>query len=171
MNKKLERQEPQTESQRAMAAHDEWERSRGGNVPKKTLDQVAKQFRVSKSSVKQAGEVKASASKSLQQSVRDGTNRIGTVANAAKKAAKVGREIDDATFSVERNRQTLRKKIGKIQSILTSHEQLPDWFSECDDLIGRLEISHASSGDERKLLGFLKEQYNRVAEQNRQKMC
>ena len=77
------------ESQRAMAAHDAWEMSKKGGAPDATLEKLAEQFNASSRLVDTAGRVKKSASESIQQSVRDGTVRLGKAAETIKKATGI----------------------------------------------------------------------------------
>lgn len=87
ISKNLHRRHLQ-ESQRATVAHDVYEMQKKVGVPGATLDTVAEQFNVSKTTVKEAGKVKKSASESAQQAVREGTTRLSAASNAIKQAVK-----------------------------------------------------------------------------------
>jgi hypothetical protein len=133
------------ESQRAMLAHDEWERSRHGNGKKKTLPQVAEEFNVSRKLVQQAGIVKEIASQSAQQSVRNGTISINKAIGAAKKE----REATGITVLDDR---TWRKKCIAFQSFITSLERAPSRISE-------LESQCAGQEGKQEMVDFLKDRF------------
>jgi len=77
------------ESQRGMAASDVYELAKNSDgAVKMTLDQIAKRFNVSLTTVKEAGKVKESASETVQQKVRDGTTRLNKAVDAVEKTRK-----------------------------------------------------------------------------------
>ena len=136
-------------SQRAMLAHDEWERSREGNGKKKTLDQVAKEFAVSKALVQRAGIVKEIAPESLQQSVREGTVTITKAIDTATKAR-------EGTGTIVLDDQIWRKDFLAMQSSLTHLERMTD------RVLG-FESKYAGQEDKRELLETMKDQFHKEA--------
>ena len=140
------------ESQRAMTAHDVWESSRTNrDVPRMTLNDVAVRFNVSKRMVQYAGRIKVATSETTQEAIREGKIRLGTAADATKKAAKeTGVRITKNTSVADKqtafkaqerfipgesNEQQFYRNIAEMQKHIAMFERVADLLIECDEML------------------------------------
>jgi hypothetical protein len=90
-----------------------YELLKDSNAPKQTLDQIAKQFNVSPSMLDKAGVMKTGASEAVQQSVRNGTTRLGKAVEAVKKA-KTETGIKVTKHTSEADKKKVRDAADRI---------------------------------------------------------
>jgi hypothetical protein len=87
VNKNLHRRHL-NESQRAALAQEVYAMAKSGELPKVTMEDISKQFKVSERTIRDAGTVKENASEAVQKAVVDGSVRVGKAADAIKQAVK-----------------------------------------------------------------------------------
>jgi hypothetical protein len=76
------------ESQRSFLGYTIYALAKAGDIPNVTLEDIATQFNVSERLVRSAGNVKESASETVQKAVREGAVRVSKAADAIKQAAR-----------------------------------------------------------------------------------